>query len=150
MPSFCSIKETKILKQAPKELLTNRCLPIWPTTDESNYLIKLNSLPLSMLLPLGCLLSYLGVGMTFFICRLELLSRDGFVVSSLTMVISFSQHWFWTFCQTIDLHFLLKYEIDINNSNSYALLICSPHHMVTRIPETKYCFFDQSKVSALK
>ena len=75
---------------------------------------KLNSLPLSMLLPLGCLLSYLGVGMTFFICRLELLSRDGFVVSSLTMVISFSQHWFWTFFQTIGLYFLLKYKIDIS------------------------------------
>ena len=67
-----------------------------------------------MLLPLGCLLSYLGVGMTFFICRLELLSRDGFVVSSLTMVISFSQHWFWTFFQTIGLYFLLKYKIDIS------------------------------------
>ena len=75
---------------------------------------KLNCLPLSMLLPLGCLLSYLGVGMTFFICRLELLSRDGFVVSSLTMVISFSQHWFWTFFQTIGLYFLLKYKIDIS------------------------------------
>ena len=80
----------------------------------SQTIKKLNSLPLSMLLPLGCLLSYLGVGMTFFICRLELLSRDGFVVSSLTMVISFSQHWFWTFFQTIGLYVLLKYKIDIS------------------------------------